>query len=234
MSEAFNKGDSKIERYYPREKKEISYQTRYDISVFNRFNEIISDTELQNHYKKWKDGINYNTGRKITIGGKIHNELKGRFMIGYSHLGFRSSVFFEDLINVNVDEYLKHTKEMNDYVDKVNFEIKDYNNMVLSVIEKIKKLEGWNDFIEFDGKKYGLLEKIRDNFHIENDCSGEMLFTEKETSYTFNDRPFCNYDDKEEIYLIFKCSKCEFENKVLESSRGGGSQYVSKTGFWWK
>jgi hypothetical protein len=36
-------------------------------------------------YKKWKDGINYETNRKIKIGGKKHSELKGKFMISNSH-----------------------------------------------------------------------------------------------------------------------------------------------------
>jgi len=40
-----------------------------------------ADTELRNYYKKWKDGINYKTNRKIKIGGKIHRELKEKCMI---------------------------------------------------------------------------------------------------------------------------------------------------------
>lgn len=58
-----------------------------------------------------------------------------------------------------------------------------------------------------------------------------MIFTRKETEYTFNDRPFCNYDDKEITYSIYKCSKCIYENKIVECSSGGGSHYVSKKGF---
>ena len=197
------------------------------------------DIELQNDYKKWKDGINYETNRKIKIDGKIHRELKQKFMINYSHnysfgSQMRSSVLFEKLNNINSHKYLQETEKINNEIDVENAVIKDYNKLVESIIEKIQKLEGWNEFIVFEGKKYGLIHKIKNNIHIENNCLGEMIFTYEETEYTFNDRPFCNYDDKETTYSIYKCSKCIYENKMVKCSTGGGSQYVSKTGFWWK
>jgi len=36
---------------------------------------------IQNYKMIMKDGINYKTNRKIKIGGKIHRELKAKFMI---------------------------------------------------------------------------------------------------------------------------------------------------------
>ena len=90
-----------IERHYPSERQEKSYPERYNNALFERLNEINADKKLQNDYKKWKDGINYKTNRKIKIGGKIHRELKQKFMISYSHnysMGHQtwSSVLFED------------------------------------------------------------------------------------------------------------------------------------------
>jgi hypothetical protein len=182
-----------------------------------------SDIELQNDYKKWKDGINYKTNRKIKIGGKIHREVEEKFMISYSHnysMGHQimSSVLFEDLININADDYLQETKKINNEIDAENIIIKNYNKSVDSIIEKIQKLEKWNDFIEFEGKYYGITSKVLNNIHIENDCLGKMVY----------------HDDKETIYSIYKCSKCIYENKIVKCSSGGGSHYVSKTGFWWK
>lgn len=228
-----------IERQYPIKKQEKTYPERYDNSVFEKLNEMNGDIELQNDYKKWKDGINYETNRKIKIDGKIHRELKQKFMINYSHnysfgSQMRSSVLFEKLNNINSHKYLQETEKINNEIDVENAVIKDYNKLVDSIIEKIQKLEGWNEFIVFEGKKYGLIHKIKNNIHIENNCLGEMIFTYEETEYTFNDRPFCNYDDKETTYSIYKCSKCIYENKMVKCSTGGGSQYVSKTGFWWK
>ena len=207
-----------IERYYPSKKQEKNYPASYNQLVFEKFNEMSTDNELQNDYKKWKDGINYKTNRKIKIGGKIHNELKQRFLIHYSHNyslthQTRLSVLFEDLININVAEYLQETEQTYKEVDNENAIIKDYNKLVDSTIEKIQKLERWNDFIEFEGKKYGLIHKIRNNIHIENNCFGEMIFTGKKTEYTIIDRPFCNYPDKETTYSVYKCSRCNYENK---------------------
>ena len=71
-----------IERYNPIKKQKLSYPSRYDNSVFEKFNEINTNTKLQNDYKKWKDGINYETNRKIEIGGKIHRKLKNRMILG--------------------------------------------------------------------------------------------------------------------------------------------------------
>jgi len=229
-STLFLQEDPQIERQYPTKKQEKAYPNRYDSSIFEKLNKINKDTELQNDYKKWKDGLNYKTNRKIKINGKIHRELKQKFMI-YNNC---VSVLFDTLNSINTDEYLQETKKIIDEIDVENAIIKDYNKLVDNIIEKIQKLEKWNDFIEFEGKYYGITSKVLNNIHIENDCFGEMIFIRKETEYTFNDRPFCNYDDKETTYSIYKCSKCSYENKMFEGSKGGGSQYVSKTGFWWK
>ena len=89
-----------------------------------------------------------------------------------------------------VELAVKHNVKIINEIDVENAIIKDYNKLVDSIIEKIQKLERWNDFIEFEGKKYGLINKIKYrhnekyNVHIENDCFGEMVFTRKETTYT--------------------------------------------------
>ncbi len=214
-----------IERSYPIKRQEKPYPLRYDSSVFERFNKM-NTPKLQNDFKKWKDGINYKTNRKITIGGKIHKELKQMFVINY---GF-DSVLFEDLNDINSDEYLQETIKINNDVDIENDVIKKYNVVVDHIIEKIQKLERWHDYIEFEGKCYGITRtnEVLNNVHIENDCLGEMVFIRKKTDYTFNDRPFCNYADKETIYSIYKCSKCNYEKKMIEGNTGGDSQ---KLGF---
>ena len=79
----------KIVRIYPSKKKVISYPKRYDIYVFEKFNEM-NTKEMHDDYNKWKNGINYKTNRKITINGKLHKELEKKFIINYS---FRSVLF---------------------------------------------------------------------------------------------------------------------------------------------
>lgn len=65
------------------------------------------DTELQNDYEKWKDGINYKTNRKIKIDGKIHRELNQKFMI-YTCGG----VLFDTLNSINAYKYLQESKKL--------------------------------------------------------------------------------------------------------------------------
>lgn len=214
-----------IEREYPTKKQEKPYPERYDHSVFEKLNVMNGDTELQNDYNNWKDGINYKTNRKIKIDGKIHNELKQKFMICMTNC--RGEIF-DTLNSVNADEYLQETKIIMNEIDVENAIIKDYNKVVDSIIERIQKIKRWNDFIEFEGKCYGITNKVLNNIHREHDCFGEMIFIRKETEYFSNDRPFCLYEDTETTYSIYKCSKCNYENKIFECKTGGRNQYVSQ------
>jgi len=51
---------STILRYYPVMKEEKKYPLRYNCFVFEKFNEMNTNAELQNDFTKWKNGINYN------------------------------------------------------------------------------------------------------------------------------------------------------------------------------
>lgn len=92
--------------------------------------------------------------------------------------------------------------------------IKKYNVVIDSIIEKIQKLKKWNEFIEFEGKCYGITCKVVNNIHRENDCFREMLFhMEKEykckgcrDGIMFNGAYSCSCY----AYDINKCSKCRF------------------------
>jgi hypothetical protein len=195
-----------LERHYPTKKKEKLYPFRYDNSIFKKFNEM-NTIEMQNDFKKWKTGINYKTNRKITIGGKIHNELKQKFMINYR---FRH-ILFEDLTNINIHQYLQETKKINNDIDIENISIKDYNKLVDDIIRRIQTLEKWNDFIEFEGTKYGI-PKIYNNIHYENDCKGNINKTKVcsfecrqcRGSTSFNEHCTCEYKE------LIKCLKCGY------------------------
>ena len=119
-----------------------------------------------------KKGINYKTNRKISIGGKIHEELKKKFIIQYGY----NYVLFKDLIGIESYKYLQETKQINYDINIENIAIKNYNNLVHEMIEKINGLQKWNDFIEFEGIKYGL-PNIYNNIHYENDCKGNISIT---------------------------------------------------------
>ena len=84
----------------------------------------------------------------------------------------------------------------------------------VTVQKKIQKLEDWNDFVEFEGKYYGIV-KVYNNIHRENNCLGEMVFYKEEYKR-------CNCNSCENwlygcsnprgTYLrYYKCNKCNCE-----------------------
>ena len=184
----------KIIRRYPDIKTLESHPYgRYNAYHFNKLN----DEELKNQYNKWKKGINYNTNRKITIDGKLHKNIGEKFF-------FFGKCIFEVLIDINRDEYLKETKKINNLIDIKNEEIHEYNELVYNTIEKINLLEKWNDFVEFEGIKYGI-DIIHNNIHRENDCFGVIKFDHYEECCcsTCNWRS-CGSSGTEYV----KCEKC--------------------------
>jgi hypothetical protein len=198
-----------IKRCYPNKKQKKIYPLRFNNFVFEKFNEMIIDEKLQNDYKKWKNGINYNTNRKITIGGKIHTSLKQQFMIKYgSFKGGFKNILFTSLIGIDSIKYICDTEKFKNDIDIENNIIDDYNNNIDDTIKKIQELKKWNDFIEFEGIKYGI-KRIYNNIHRENDCNGEIIEYYKCRSCrgtsSFYEQCRCEY--KENI----KCLKCGYK-----------------------
>ena len=224
-----------IERQYPRYETEHTYPLREDASVFEKVQQMNADAELQEDYRKWKDGINYKTNRKIKIGGRLHRKLEDKFQVSGVYITSKHvhSFRLDKLNRIDADEYLQETKNMCDEVDAKNCRIREYNKLVGSIIEQINNLERWGDFIEFEGKRYGIPRRVLNGIHVENDCLGDMVFTHKDTKYISNDRPWCFYEDTKITYSVYRCSTCDYEHHE-EVCRTGGGRDNSKTGFWWK
>lgn len=194
-----------ILRIYPSKKQKLVYQFRYDKTIFDKLNEMNANIELQNKYNKWKNGINYITNKKITIGGKLHNKLKSIFMIKSNN----ENILFDTLNNINMNEYLIETQKINEKIDKENDLIKNYNMKIDNIIEKINNLKCWKDYIEFEGKKYGIL-RIYDGVHRENNC----LRLIKEDNYKSCKCKNCViwYGRSYSIGVkYYKCDKCNYK-----------------------
>ena len=130
-----------------------------------------------------------------------------------------NGISFDKLNSINKDEYLKETKKIINEIDIDNAIIKYYNELVDSIIEKIKKLEDWDDFVEFEGKYYGI-NKVYNNIHRENNCLGEMVFYKEEYES-------CNCSSCENwLYgcsnprgrhlRYYKCNKCNYEQVKID------------------
>jgi len=228
-----------IIREEPIKKIKKEYPNRYNKNVFDKYNEIISNNNLLNQYKLLEKGINYNTNRKIKINGKKYNELISKFKINYKHDNgngcvYHNNILFKNLENINVDLYLRETEKIYKEISTYNREIDTYNKEIDEINIKINLLNNWNEYILFENKKYGVNTNIINDIHIGNNCNGHMIFLKIDTGYVFNDRPFCNYEDKEITYEYYKCNKCDYEFKKEVNRKGGGTQYISKSGFYWK
>lgn len=161
--------EDNIMRKYPTIKDERLYKDRYNKEEFEKYKEITKSIE---NYEKWKIGINYKTNKKIKIGGKKHIQIGyENFYIKHRTLydGYKY-ILFTQLDGINIDLYIQDT-------EKLKEEILSYNEKINEIICKINKLEKWNDFVEFEGIKYGI-QKIYNNIHRGDDCNGNINKTE--------------------------------------------------------
>lgn len=188
--------------------KPIIIENRLTEEDFIKYNEISIDPD----YLKLLSGINPLTGKKIKIGGDTYN----RVLKNYTIKNCKPS-------DINISDYLNETAKMiadnilyneihadklkkyNDLVDIVNAKYAKYNEECLVVIEKIKKLEIWDSFVEFNGLKYGI-PAIYENIHRENDCMGTISKdNELCTCFECTHMGICINP----IKLVTKCSKCD-------------------------
>jgi len=195
-----------IIRKNPEYKNKYNNPNRFYESDFETFNKMIADVDLMNNYKKWKEGINYKTDRKIKLKGDTHKKLD----CFYQYKGGFGRVYIDDMININQEDYLKETIEIAKDIRGKNDEIDKYNDIVKSIIAKIKNLEKWDEFIEFECKCYGTDDKVKNDIHIENACSGEMIFIETKREIVCRDRPFCYTADTDYEYDVYSCNNCKF------------------------
>jgi len=120
---------------------------------------------------------------------------------------------FKELVGDTYDlfsdgNFIKCYKSYNLHINRIiraNKKIKERNLIISDLIEKIKNLENWSDYIIFEGAKYGL-PPILKCIHRENDCLGKILISE-------------NGSTNRRIAYTFTCLKCSFTkvvNKLVE------------------
>jgi len=126
-----------------------------------------------------------------------------------------------DIISLNKyrNEYLQETKRINIEIDKHNTIVREYNTGVLETIKKIKKIQNWDDAVEFKGVNYGI-PCVLDMVHRENDCFGKLIFSETKSIgrkciacsiRVFSNNCECSVFD----YHIYECDRCNYKHTVL-------------------
>lgn len=187
----------------------IDYKYKLNKDHFLKY-DMLKENGIVEKYETLKNAINYKTHRTIQIGGKTYNTLYNEHKYDYMFL----DKLYNDknFIDNGADEYIK-----NKAIEKDN-ENKRYRDYRI-IIDRIKRLEDWNDYVEYEGINYGL-PHIIDGKHKYNNCNGNIIELKnekyyKECSYCRNDRPFCTSYCKcytKEIYHV-KCGKCNYEHK---------------------
>jgi len=205
--------EENIIRGYPKFKEETVFTSRYDKKEFEKYNEIIKSDEKMINYNKWKIGINFITKRKIKIGGKTHYDL------GYKHFSIHSNrggyYLFTNLDGINSELYIQET-------EKIKKEIIDYNLKISNIISKIESLNKWEDYIKFEGLKYGI-SSVHGQIHRENNCFGLIKLYDSEgcTCHSCEDWGGCSNPVGTNYY---KCEKCDYKYKTSKSD---------STSTWW-
>jgi len=218
---------SDIIRTKPQTINYVEYPKRHSSEKLQELNEMVNNVELKNMYDNWNLGINIITGRKIKIGGAVHKRIKYKFQL----FDICNNVFEYPLIDI--DKYLSDSDRINKQISIENKSIKDYNEEVYICNSKVKLLTDWNDFVEFDNKKYGL-PYIDKDVHLYNNCYGKInKINSTCESKMGNCRPFMNEPDIDYITETYECSKCLYTYIRTSTKSYGGSTDKSSM-FWWK
>lgn len=141
-------------RTLPSKKEMLKYPIRYNDSFFENLEKFKNSKKMEN-YTKWKKGVNFKTNKKIKIGGDLYEKLKSSFQIKYFIDEHVYKVFFNEVEFLDIENYQKDTKIIIDELNCENNKIKAYNITIDDLEDKILKLEKYEDFVLFDGIKYG-------------------------------------------------------------------------------
>lgn len=111
-----------------------------------------------NDFTKWKNQINPKTNRKLKICSKVYNKIK---------------YYYDKLERISKLDKVLYLEET-DKLKQVNSRIDQYNMSVNEIIDSINNLTKWEEYIDFDGKYYGI-NSVFNLIHREKDCFGKMI-----------------------------------------------------------
>ena len=189
-----------IKRNYPILSNKADYERRYTQEDFEKHAMITKSIE---NYDKWMIGINFETNRKIKVGGKTHQN------VGSNNFYIKGMIFTK-LDGINANLYIRKT-------DKIKRRVQERNKEVNDTICKINLLETWEEYVTFEENNYGI-PHVYNNTHRENNCLGSFV----KDSYEYCSCSTCenwngcsNPRDKQ----YYKCVKCGYIHLTIVYSR---------------
>jgi hypothetical protein len=223
-----------IIRHYPNYKsliKNIEYPNRTNKNDVELIRILSTNKDYNDDYKKWLSGINYEskTKNKIKIGGNLHVKLGKKFILNHivNHTKYNTydltyysynyeDILFKDVDNIDWDIYFLETEQIYDNIDNENKNINEnnekvieYNNRVNEAIKNINLLEEFNQYVVFEGIKYGI-PNVYNNVHREDNCFGliEKYYYESCTCHCCEYWGGCSNPTGIQYY---KCKKCDYK-----------------------
>jgi len=223
-----------IKRYYiPLKPLIVTPNKIIPFIAFYDYNNMMNDYSIKNAYQKWKKCKDPNTNENIQYKSEKYYEIRERFKIDCVHSNRslykddKNTFYLDDIepligYNREAKYYYNQILDM-ERMEKKKNEILQYNIGYTYIRHSQNAMSNWNDFIEFDGVKYGFVDKVKDDKHIENNCFGDMEYiSDYEYKCTYcltngvdrnNVNCFCKYKPKTH-YKIYKCNKCNYEYKT--------------------
>ena len=176
----------------------------------NEYLDFLKNEEFMKKYESLKKGINFKTNRKIKINSRTYNNLEREL-----NANKFERYQYEIALEGDVDNYNRQTQILYEKIDKENEQSRCYNILVTDIQKEIANLEYWREYVEFEGKCYGI-PIVFEHIHRENDCNGRMVLDRSELcscnkceswSWTgsYSDHVGTDY---------YKCKVCGFEYSI--------------------
>lgn len=198
------------------------YKSRYSESEILKYEQELK--RVENNREKYDtvlSGVNYKTGRPIYVGGPTYKRLiKELQCIGckrrknnykFECIGHCFYHIAQNMRSQSKEEYLAETIKLKSEAEQIELEERKaairYNAQVDEVKSRIALLKNWDDFVEFEGVKYGMPPK---KGHFTHDCDGP--FEQYTTSCSCNSCENWGHCNSPTIHVT-RCVKCGYQTK---------------------
>jgi len=189
----------------------------YMIDIFKT---KMRDKNFRKDFEKWKKCINPYTNKRMKKHSAKYNEIGQMFKINegidLEAECFIDFKYIEKVLYGGIEEYYYNLLLQNKKIEQHMLERYRKNLLVYNVITKINSLNNWNDYIEFDGVKYGFVDKVKDDKHIENNCFGDMKYIKDyniDCDFCLLNNVNCNHYPHK-TYKLYVCEKCNYEHNT--------------------
>lgn len=170
------------------------------------------------NYIKFINQINPITGRRMKKDGRtyLYTERKFRFYI-FNGIDMKYEfTMISEMSTEDIESYIKETKRIEqDWVKVCNI-IAKHNEQISEIVRRIELLKDWNDYILYNGVKYGL-PPFYNGIHYENSCMGKVIEHDYIPCSCHSCENWSGSNCRRGGAQIYKCIKCNKDHIVSHS-----------------